>query len=141
MATRRRARPIDAGLGVADEGAHQHESADQLRAFGCGVDGCAGSHRVPHHHGRAAELLDQGRDVAGGLDVAVGGKGRVAVAVTTQVGAGDAIPSGAQNRCEEAVGAAKVTHPGDQHHQRAIPIELVADPTVGAVEVGDGLCW
>ena len=62
------------------------------------------------HDCRAAELLDEGSDVAGSLGVAVGGEGRVAVAVPAQVGARDPVSGFSKTGREEAEGGAKVAH-------------------------------
>jgi len=95
-----------ADLSVADERAHEHEAEHQIGPLSRNEGSRAGSHRVAHDDRRAAEVLDEGDDVARSVGVAVGGEGGVAVAVTAKVGAGDGVTRRPQGRSNEAIGAA-----------------------------------
>ena len=69
----------------------------------------------------AAELVDQGSDVACRLEVAVGREGGVAVAVTAQVGGGDGVAGGDEWGSQEAVRGAKIAHPGTRTTSGPVP--------------------
>ena len=74
--------------------------------------------------------------VARGLDVAVAGEARVAVAVAAQVARGDPVARHDQRRRQEAVGGAQVAHARDEHDERPVAVDVVPDAPLGAGQVG-----
>ena len=122
-------------LGVAHERAHQHEAAHQVGALRRGDYRGSGAHGVPDNDRRALELPDQGEEVACGLDVTVGGKRRIAVAVSAKVGARYSVADSAEPGGEKTIRGSQVTHAGHQHQQRSIAADVVADSPSGNGEV------
>jgi len=94
-------------------------------------------HRVADQHRRTTKVLDQRHHVGRGGGVVVGGKGGVAVAVTTQIHRRHPATGGDQGRAQVTVAAAQITHARNAHHQRTGDgtADVEADPPTGAVQV------
>ena len=127
--------PHRACLGVADERPDQHQAADQARPLRGGQDRGPGAHGVAHHHGRAAEFPDQGKDIASGFLIAVGRERGIAVAVAAKIGAGHPVTRSPQGRSQETVAGPQVTHARHQHHQGAGTCDVVTDPPLRTAEI------
>src|SRR3984893_18286093 len=95
----------------------------------------AGAHGVPKNHRRLLELLDQGYDVARGLDITVGGKRRVAGAVSAEVCARDSVASLPKSRSEESIPGSQVAHTWHKNHHGSFAADVVANSPAGAREV------